>query len=240
MKQYVSNYEVMDFSSASSGAPHGESAAPKGVIFHIIKDASQPISVLDIGFGVGELGSLIRANPSTAHWHVDGIEAFEPNCQNRQLLEKRVYRNIWHGFAQDLPSEQLRQYRILCLLDVIEHLDIEAAKYLIRNLLTCMADDAYLFVSTPLWFYPQNTMQEGDFEQHLIGIPASSMIAMLPCLYAVNHPLVGGFVFAKQSLDYINFFQPTADRDFSYAKGLKIARAIGMHLEPNVLVTTQF
>ena len=240
MKHYVSNYEIIDTALTVDARPNGGSMSPKELVFHILSDNGQDVALLDIGFGVGGLGMQIRANSSTAHWSVDGIEGFQPNCVNRELLEQRVYRNVWHGLAQELPSEQIASYRILCLLDVIEHLDVDSAKYLVRHLLTCMADDAYLFISTPLWFAPQSAHQEGDLEEHLIGVPASSMVALLPVLYAVTHPmLVGGFVFAKRSLEFVNFFQPTSDRSFSYEQGMKIARSVGLHLEPNVMVKTQ-
>ncbi|HRO57473.1 MAG TPA: methyltransferase domain-containing protein, partial [Nitrosomonas europaea] len=167
--------------------------------------------MLDIGFGAGKLGELIKSNLATAHWSVDGIDGFEANCHNIDLFEKKIYRNIWHGLAQDLPSDWLRSYQIICLLDVIEHLTADTAKWLLRTLLTHMGDDAFLFISTPLWFYPQDTMQQGDLEEHLIGIPATSMMALIPKIYSINSPLVGGFVLGKRSLDFIEFFQPTSD-----------------------------
>jgi 2-polyprenyl-3-methyl-5-hydroxy-6-metoxy-1,4-benzoquinol methylase len=238
MKQYVRDYEAIAPIGNSVGKPHGVSASPKQLIFLILKDNSQPTKVLDIGFGTGGLGSLIKSNATTQHWQVDGIDGFEPNCQNPLLINKKIYRNIYQGLAQEIPSEHIKQYRIMCLLDVIEHLEIETAKYLLRHLLSCMADDAFLFISTPLWFYPQDTQQQGDMEEHLIGVPASSMMALLPTHYAVNAPLVGGFVLSKLSLQYVTFFQPTTDKGFSYEKGLKVAQAIGMHLDPRVAIVT--
>ena len=238
MKQYVSKYEVTSPLVGASGKPQGGSCAPKGLIFHILQDNSEAISVLDIGFGAGGLAMLIRNNSETAHWNVDGIDGFEINCQNQELLEQKIYRNIWHGLAQEMSSEQIGQYRILCLLDVIEHLDKDTAKYVLRNLLTCMADDAYLFISTPLWFYPQDTMQNGDLEKHLIGVPASSMMSLLPTHYSIENPLIGGFVFKKRSLNYVKFFEPTSDTTFSYDQGMMIARALGMNVDPGFLVTT--
>ena len=234
MKQYVRNYELIEPIGGAAGFPAGNSASPKDLIFLILKDNSQPIEVLDIGFGAGALGALVKSNPGAQHWQVDGIEGFEANCQNQQLIDKNIYRNIWHGLAQELPSEQIKRYHVICLLDVIEHLDIESAKYLLRHLLSCMADDALLFISTPLWFYPQDAQQQGDLEEHLIGVPASSMMALLPTHYAIRHPLVGGFILAKRSLQYISFFQPTTDKTFSYEKGMKIAQAIGLRLDPGI------
>ena len=120
---------------------------------------------------------------------------------------------------------------------MIEHLPPDAAKQLLRDLLTSMRDDAFLFISTPLWFYPQDAMQPGDLEEHLIGVPATSMMALLPKMYSIAPPLVGGFVLGKRSLEFVEFFQPTTDKGFSYEKGLEIARAIGCHLEPGSFKT---
>ncbi len=240
MKQYVRDYENIAPIGSAVGFPAGDSASPKELIFLLLQDNSKPTEVLDVGFGAGSLGALIKSNPNTQHWEVDGVEGFEANCCNASLMDKKIYRNVWHGLAQEMPSEQLKRYQIICLLDVIEHLEIENAKYLLRHLLSCMNDEAFLFISTPLWFYPQDTQQQGDLEEHLIGVPASSMMALLPTHYAVNHPLVGGFVLAKRSLHYINFFQPTTDKSFSYEKGMKIAQAIGLRLDPGVAIVTRF
>ena len=100
--------------------------------------------------------------------------------------------------------------------------------------------DSYLFISTPLWFYPQDHEQEGDLEEHLIGVPVSSMFALIPKMYAINHPLVGGFVLSKSSLDYIDFFQPTDNRNFSYEMGLKVLNTMGIDYKPGVLIKNKY
>jgi hypothetical protein len=120
------------------------------MIFHILEDKTIPVEVLDIGFGLGGLGHLIKNSNETKHWSVDGIEGWLANCLNEAIKEKKLYKNIWHGFAQELSFEVLSKYKIICLLDVIEHLNIETAKYLFRTLLTGMGNDSYLFMSTPL------------------------------------------------------------------------------------------
>ncbi|SDD24507.1 class I SAM-dependent methyltransferase [Paraburkholderia lycopersici] len=235
LKQIVENYSVVSPISGSERFPQGKSAAPKELIFHILDDNTTSVAVLDIGFGEGQLGKLIKANPATAHWAVDGVDGYAVNCSNGELFAEKLYRNVWHGLAQDIPSEQFKQYKILCLLDVIEHLSAETAKWLLRTLLASMADDAFLFISTPLWFYPQETIQPGDLEEHLIGVPATSMLALMPKIYAVNPPLIGGFVLGKRSLDFIEFFQPTTDKHFSYEKGLAIANVVNCQHTPGVV-----
>jgi hypothetical protein len=226
LRQIVKDYEVIDPIVGSKLLPGGESASPKELIYHILKDNSVNVQVLDIGFGKGGLGQMLKANPATAHWSVDGVDGFEGSCNNPDMFAHKIYRNVWYGLAQSIPSDRFAQYDIICLLDVIEHLNIETAKWLLRTLLTAMGEHSYLFISTPLWFYPQHSQQSGDLEEHLIGVPAASMMALLPHMYAVNPPLIGGFVLGKRSLEFIEFFQPTTDKGFSYQRGAMIASAV--------------
>jgi 2-polyprenyl-3-methyl-5-hydroxy-6-metoxy-1,4-benzoquinol methylase len=237
LRQIVKDYELIDPIINSTLLPGGESASPKELIFHIMKDNAAKVDVLDIGFGKGQLGEMIKANQQTAHWSVDGVDGFEGSCNHPALFERKIYRNIWHGLAQSVPSDRFAQYDIICLLDVIEHMTADTAKWLLRTLLTSMGDNSFLFVSTPLWFYPQHSQQSGDLEEHLIGVPASSMMALIPMMYAVNHPLIGGFVLGKRSLGFIDFFQPTADKSFSYEKGMYLASAVNFQYVPGKLFT---
>jgi 2-polyprenyl-3-methyl-5-hydroxy-6-metoxy-1,4-benzoquinol methylase len=237
MRTIVENYAIIAPAAISTAVPQGHSDCPKTVIFHILKDNSAAIEVLDIGFGTGSLGREIKINAPTRHWEIDGIDGFEPNCHNSDLLNARVYRTIWHGLAQEIPPERFQRYKIICLLDVIEHLPAATAKSLLRSLLAGMRDDAFLFVSTPLWFYPQSAQQEGDLEEHLIGVPATSMMALLPKMYSISPELVGAFVLGKKSLDFIEFFQPTTDRNFSLERGLAVANAINLQIRPGMLFT---
>lgn len=232
MKNIINEYKLIQNLVKTTQVPRGTSASPKELFAHIFDDNSQVIQVLDIGFGDGSLGRLIKNYIPTSHWSVDGVDGFEPNCNNEVLFNDKIYRNIWHGLAQDIPSEQFKAYDLICLLDIIEHLDVETAKSLLKELLSSMKDDAYLFISTPLWFYPQDAIQEGDLEEHLIGVPATSMMALIPKIYSINEPLIGGFILGKLSLDYIDFFQPTNNKNFSYEQGLNILNIINCQYKP--------
>jgi len=238
MQQIVRDYSIVSDLKTLETSPMGDSVSPKDVIFHIMENNADQVAVLDVGFGTGGLGRLLKANSQTSHWSVDGIDGWEANCLNKDLIEKKIYRNIWHGLAQELPSEVISKYNIICLLDVIEHLNAETAKWLFRTLLTSMGENSFLFISTPLWFYPQNQQQDGDLEEHLIGVPASSMLAVIPTMYSIGNALVGGFVYGKKSLKYVDFFQPTMDRNFSYEMGLNILRCLNIPAKTGVLYKT--
>jgi hypothetical protein len=120
---------------------------------------------------------------------------------------------------------------------VIEHLNAETAKWLLRTLLSSMGENAFLFISTPLWFYPQHSQQSGDLEEHLIGVSAATMMALIPIMYAVNHPLIGGFVLGKRSLEFVEFFQPTTDKSFSFQRGSLLASAVNCQTVPGKFFT---
>ena len=239
LHQFVKDYQLIEKLPEGNFRFDGGSCAPKGMIFHIFDDPGKK-TILDIGFGLGHLGEVVKTNPTTSHWEVDGIDGYEVACFNAALFERKYYRNIWHGLAQDISIDQLRKYDVICLLDVIEHLTIETSKWLIRTLLSSLREDSYLFISTPLWFYPQDHKDEGDLEEHLIGIPASSMMALQPTMYAFGVNLVAGFVYKRSSLDFVEFFQPTADKSFSFDRGKQLAKAVGMNLQENILIKTLF
>ena len=232
--QTVKNYQFINEKAVPGGKVAGTSASPRRLIFDIPLDKAASISVLDIGFGSGSMGRVIKDCSETQHWAIDGIDGFAPNCFNPRLVNDRLYRNVWHGLAQDLPAATLSRYNIICLLDVIEHLTADAAIQLMKHLFSNMREDAFLFVSTPLWFYPQDNQQDGDLEAHLIGVPATSMMGLMPLMYAVSPPLVGGFVYQKDSQHYIDLFCPVTDRAFTYERGMNVARAINCHTSPGV------
>jgi 2-polyprenyl-3-methyl-5-hydroxy-6-metoxy-1,4-benzoquinol methylase len=236
MRQIIQNYLPLEqLTTIPKGIPVGGSCSPKQMIFHILDNNNHSVEVLDIGFGLGGLGEMVKASNETSHWHVDGIDGWEANCLNKELASKKIYRNIWHGFAQELTVETLQKYKIICLLDVIEHLDVETAKYLFRTLLTGMGNDSFLFISTPLWFMPQEAIQEDDLEEHLIGIPASSMLSLIPKMYCLGMATVGGFVYSKMSLKYIDFFQPTPNKNFTQEMGINILKSLNIPHQPGIL-----
>jgi len=235
LRQIVRDYSVITPLASSDLVPRGYSLAPTWLLPNILDDNSAEVSVLDIGFGAGGLGQLIKSDPQLRHWSVDGVDGFGVNCNNPGLFEKKIYRNIWHGLAQEIPFKILAEYKIICLLDVIEHLTQDDAKLLLETLLGDMGQESLLFISTPLWFCPQDSQQTGDLEEHLIGVPVTSMTALKPTMYSINEPLIGGFVLNKKSLDFIDAFQPTTDRDFSLERGMALARSIGFQYDTGAI-----
>lgn len=211
---------------------YGGSASIKDILLYTFNDMQKPKKVLDIGFGLGLLGKYIKNNEQLRHWEIDGVDGYFDTCCNRGLFAENIYRNIWHGYASELGNEFLLQYDLICLLDVIEHLDVASAKELLRSLLSSLNPDGRLYLSTPLFFYPQNHLQEGDLEEHKLGVPGSTMVALKPLLYTINlDGLCGNFIFSKKSLDYLDYFNPTGDPNFGAQEGLNNCAAAGLKID---------
>jgi 2-polyprenyl-3-methyl-5-hydroxy-6-metoxy-1,4-benzoquinol methylase len=131
MQQYVSNYEIVRAIPPRDYNFIGNSVGNKRVLPHIFEDPIRARTVLDIGFGVGDLGTILKSDPAIKHWEIDGIDGFQDACCNAPLFQRRIYRNVWHGLAQELPQAMLNSYDVICLFDVIEHLDIDNATRLL-------------------------------------------------------------------------------------------------------------
>lgn len=239
MKQIVSQYtQIVDIPSHPQKFL-GNSVAFKGIVQHVFADPSRPREVLDIGFGMGRLGRMIKELPETAHWHVDGIDGFEDTCLNAPLFAEAIYRNVWHGLAQDLGTERLRGYDLVCLFDVIEHLPAAAARELLATLLGALRPGARLAISTPLWFWPQGQLMPGDLEEHLIGIPASSLMRLRPHMFHISSRfLVGTFVFGPESLERLHRFQPREDAAFDREAGEADLAGLGLKADDTLYVVT--
>jgi SAM-dependent methyltransferase len=228
MQQYISDYLLVQDIPPGDYHFTGNSIGNKQVAKYAFADRACPRTLLDIGFGVGDLGRIIKTDDGTQHWQMDGIDGFRDTCCNEGLFAKRYYRNIWHGLAQELPPEQLRAYDAICLFDVIEHLDVTGAQALLKSLLEALGPDSRLILSTPLWFWPQSRQNPDDLEEHLIGVPASSLLRLQPVMFTVDPRfLVGTFVFTRKSLVHVEQFQPTPDRSFNQEAGRAHLEALG-------------
>ena len=235
VQQTVKGYEAIFPAQEGQINNVGGGESDKNILLELSKIFTDDIEVLDIGIGTGSLGHFITNNSELNHWRVDGIDGYEKACKNLSLIEKKYYRNIWWCNAENLTADRLKKYQLICILDVIEHLKIDDAKLLLRQLLSGLNDGAYLFLSTPLWFYPQGHIETGDLEEHLIGVPASALIALKPIMYSIGPQLVGGFIFTRDSLQYIDQFEPTTDRDFNYERGIENAIQAGLSLNIGVV-----
>lgn len=115
----------------------------------------KPTSVLDIGFGRGKYGFLIKEYyPDVL---VDGLEVFDNYVTN---LQKHIYNKITIG---SVFEEEIPKYDLYLLIDVVEHWDKDKAHKLIAELIK----KGKVLVSTPRSVAPQGAEYGNEWERHV-------------------------------------------------------------------------
>lgn len=119
-------------------------------IVHLAWDAEpQPRKVLDIGPGWGKYGLLLRENFPRDHFStIEAIE-MEPSYflgeQGRSI--SGIYDQLYQGDASLFSAEFFAQYDLVLMLDVIEHVEKEAAIEMLARI------PGRVIVSTPVEFF---------------------------------------------------------------------------------------
>ena len=119
--------------------------------------AEKPVSVLDIGPGVGTYAKLLRGLPVS---RVVGLEAWEPYVTTYRLHEH--YDEVIVGDARttDLPAAD-----VVILGDVVEHMTRDEGVELWRRCAEAARRAVYL--SIPIVHYPQHEIEGNPYEVHV-------------------------------------------------------------------------
>lgn len=133
---------------------------------------SPDLSVLDIGFGFGKWAFLIRDTFDVMvaqhfvknDWkiHITGVEPFEKCITS---IQKELYNEIIKDDIRNI-TDKLGQYDLIIMGDVIEHLERDEAKDLLKKLFEHTNN---IIVSTPLGFMPQADWAGNKYEIHRSG-----------------------------------------------------------------------
>ena len=130
-------------------------------------DRLRPSSVLEIGPGFGKWGFLTRemldwsdGRLTRDRWTAR-IDAVEAHPYETPLYEW-VYDDVRIADVLDV-ADDLHDYDLVLMSDVIEHIDKRAAQQLLRQL---TARNRNLLVSTPLDFFEQH-VEENPHEDHV-------------------------------------------------------------------------
>jgi len=131
----------------------GKPAALKFILENIKKDAK----ILDVGFGSGVYGKLLRA---FYYQYVDGIDVYNENIQEIGL--DKIYDHI---FIENILEFDFSYYDLIIMGDVLEHIDLDPAKNLLESFLKDKKCGA-LLVSVP-FEYEQDELYGNHYERHL-------------------------------------------------------------------------
>jgi len=142
-------------------------------IIHLVKKL-QPKKILDIGKGFGKYGFLIheyvgisttqRIDParSLKEQSAISIDAVEVDTDLMLSHLDQFYQQVYFGdvlkIYPDLPA-----YELVLMIDIIEHINKEAALGLLKFLLK---KGSKIIIATPIDFFEQH-VYESEFENHV-------------------------------------------------------------------------
>lgn len=142
-------------------------------------EALAPVSILDVGTGMGQYGFLLRTNLENEHlFEVDGARARQrPREQWRVRIDgiegyatyltpvhDYVYDRMMIGDAMDiLPTLPEAAYDLVMAIDILEHLTVEQGREFLAQLRRVAGRAA--LVSTPKQFCAQD-IEANPFENH--------------------------------------------------------------------------
>lgn len=117
-------------------------------------DRLRPTTAIDIGCGCGTYAKLFP------DLKMDGVEIWEPYVERYKLYS--LYKNLKIEDARKWQPES--HWDIAFAGDVLEHMTVDEAKYLLEKLKNC-ADT--VVVSIPLGHHPQDEYEGNPFERHV-------------------------------------------------------------------------
>jgi len=139
-------------------------------VMHVITRV-QPAKILDVGVGFGKWGILCREGLDVTSgriqktdWQtqIDGIEIFE---QYRNPLWDIAYNRVIIGDILEM-IEDLPEYDLILLCDVIEHFEKQIGYGLLLRL---MEKSKVIILSSPRGFMAQGAVWDNAYEEHKSG-----------------------------------------------------------------------
>lgn len=129
---------------------------------------TDPKSILDIGIGFGKYGVLCyerlnlwyTSNYKNKRIIIDGIEAFPKYITP---LHKFIYDTIYVNDVMTAMDNLTKNYDLILLIDVLEHLSRHDGEKLIRE---CLKIGKNLIVSTPKNIGSQGAEFNNEYERH--------------------------------------------------------------------------
>lgn len=132
-------------------------AGKPAIIKYILENVTKNSKILDVGFGSGIYGKLLRA---FLYQNVDGIDVYEDNIKEMGL--DKIYDNI---YIENILDFDFDFYDLIIMGDVLEHIELESSKKLLSKFIKenkC----GNIIVSIP-YEYKQGEAYGNPYEKHL-------------------------------------------------------------------------
>jgi len=124
------------------------------------------LKVLDVGCGYGETGLYIRTRTYKRGWcQLEGIEIF-PEYYDLQM-RMGIYNDLYLGDASNMSHIQDNNYDLSIAQQVIEHLDKEHGKKLLREMERVTKQR--VIICTPHGYTESGPLDDNEHNNHLSG-----------------------------------------------------------------------
>lgn len=127
------------------------------ILKYILENIRKDAKILDVGFGSGVYGKLLRA---FYYQNIDGIDVYDKNIHEMGL--DKIYDNI---LIENILDFDFDHYDLIIMGDVLEHMELEAAKKLLSSFIENKKCST-MIISIP-YEYEQGELYGNSHEKHL-------------------------------------------------------------------------
>ena len=127
------------------------------ILKYILENIKKDEKILDVGFGSGVYGKLLR---TFYYNNIDGLDVYGKHIKKMGL--DKIYNNI---FIENIIDFDFDFYDLIILGDVLEHLELKSAKKLLSGFINENKCD-HIIVSIP-FEYEQDEVKGNKYEKHL-------------------------------------------------------------------------
>jgi len=132
-------------------------AGKANILKYILENIKKDAKILDVGFGSGVYGKLLR---SFYYQNIDGLDVYGENIKEMGL--DLIYNNI---FIENILDFDFDFYDLIIMGDVLEHIDLESSKKLLSKFINGNKCD-HIIISIP-YEYEQDEVYGNKYEKHL-------------------------------------------------------------------------
>ena len=149
--------ELVGYSLKTGFRGMSTDAGKPAIVKYILENVDKNSKILDVGFGSGVYGKLLRA---FLYQNIDGIDVYEDDIKEMGL--DKLYDNIYIKNILDFDFEY---YDLVIMGDVLEHIELESAKKLLSGFVK-KNKCGNIIVSIP-YEYKQGEAYGNPYEKHL-------------------------------------------------------------------------
>lgn len=127
------------------------------VLKYVVENVKKDAKILDVGFGAGAYGKLLR---SFYYLNIDGLDVYDGHIKEMGL--DKIYDNIYIENVLDFDFEY---YDLIIMGDVLEHMELESAKKVLSSIIE--EDKCFQMIISVPYCYEQNELYGNSYEKHL-------------------------------------------------------------------------